>query len=92
VAKTGHLWKFGFCRDLSLDLGILAYPHRASKFLGRNHASVSLSGYPTMIVPLARLLKTATRNFESLVINCVVSEESPLLSSLKSNVEKALVL
>jgi hypothetical protein len=25
VAKTGRLWKFGFCRDLSLDLGVLAY-------------------------------------------------------------------
>jgi hypothetical protein len=23
VAKTGRLWKFGFCRDLSLDLGVL---------------------------------------------------------------------
>jgi hypothetical protein len=23
VAKTGCLWKFGFCRDLSLDLGVL---------------------------------------------------------------------
>jgi hypothetical protein len=23
VAKTGRLWKLGFCRDMSLDLGVL---------------------------------------------------------------------
>jgi hypothetical protein len=28
VAKTGSLWKFGFCRDMSLDLGVLALTNK----------------------------------------------------------------
>jgi hypothetical protein len=28
VAKTVRLWKFGFCRDMSLDLGVIDVLHR----------------------------------------------------------------
>jgi hypothetical protein len=46
VAKTVCLWKFGFCRDFSLDLGVLgqtkdSWSNKRTRQLG--HFSVTLT-------------------------------------------------
>jgi hypothetical protein len=50
VAKTGHLWKFGFCRDMSLDLGVLDLVHikagRVQKQLDREQVARQVARIP----------------------------------------------
>jgi hypothetical protein len=48
VAKTVCLWKFGFCRDMSLDLGVLAL-HK--KFLGFCNTFQKLESFCEATVP-----------------------------------------